>query len=147
MSEKPSFRMPFERQRCLVVADGYFEWKQEGKTKKPYYIHLKSGQAFGFAGLYNVWASPEGESICTSAIVTTDANELVKPLHDRMPVITPPDKYDLWLDPTITEKNVLMPILNPYPADVMESYPVTPKMNSCKHDNPENIEKIDVKKQ
>ncbi len=144
LSEKSSFREAFEKQRCLVVADGFYEWKKEGMTKRPYYIRLKSGQPIGFAGLYNIWRSPEGEEICTSTIVTTDANEMVRPLHDRMPVITPPGKYDLWLDPTVSDKDVLASILKPYPSEEMELYPVTQKMNSYKFNDPENIRPVEA---
>jgi putative SOS response-associated peptidase YedK len=139
LAEKPSFKTAFENQRCLVVADGFYEWKKEGTLKKPYYIRLKSGKPVGFAGLYNVWTSPEGERINTSTIITTDANDLVRPLHDRMPVIAPEDQYGLWLDPAIHEKEVLSPILKPIASEEIELYRVTPKMNSFKYNNPENI--------
>ncbi len=139
-----TFSAAFEKQRCLVVADGFFEWKKEGATKKPYYIRLKSRQPIGFAGLYNVWRSPKGEEICTSTIITTNANELVQPLHDRMPAITPPDKYDLWLDPAVSDKDILTRLLKPYPSEEMELYPVTRKMNSYKYNDPENIRRVDA---
>jgi putative SOS response-associated peptidase YedK len=143
LTEKESFKVPFEKQRCLVVADGFYEWRKEGNVKKPYYIRLKSGKPFGFAGLYNVWRSPEGEEITTSTIITTDANELVRPIHDRMPVITSPDRYDLWLDPSVHEKNLLMSVLRPVASEEMEMYRVTPKVNSFKFNNPENVKRIE----
>jgi putative SOS response-associated peptidase YedK len=108
-------------------------------VKKPYYIRLKSKQPFGFAGLYNIWTSPEGEEICTSTIITTDANDLIRPLHDRMPAIAPPDKYNLWLDPAVNDKDILVPLLKPYPSEEMDLYRVTNKMNSYKYNEPENI--------
>jgi len=92
VAEKPSFRPAFRKKRCLVIADGFYEWRTEGKRKFPMYIHLKSGEPFGFAGLYNVWTSPAGEKTCTCTIITTEANEAVRPIHDRMPVILPKDK-------------------------------------------------------
>ena len=144
LAEKRSFKTAFEKQRCLVVADGFFEWKKEGAVKKPYYIRLKSGKPFGFAGLYNVWTSPDGEKITTSTIITTDANELLQPIHNRMPVITPVDKYDEWLDPSINDKDILTPILKPFPSDEMEFYRVTSKMSSVKNNNPENIKQMDT---
>ncbi len=144
IAEKETFKTAFEKQRCLVVADGFFEWKKEGATKKPFYIRLKSRQPFGFAGLYNDWTSPEGEEIITSTIITTDSNELVQPLHDRMPVITPSDKYDLWLDTSIHDKDRLTPILKAFPSEKMELYPVTQKMNSFKHNDPENIKPAEM---
>jgi len=139
LMEKRSFRTAFEKQRCLVVADGFYEWKKEGATKKPFYIRLKSRQPFGFAGLYNVWKSPEGEEVITSTIITTDSNELIQPVHNRMPVLTPSDKYDLWLDASVHDKDRLTPILKPFPSEKMELYPVTQKMNSFKYNDPENI--------
>lgn len=142
VAEKPSFREAFQRQRCLVVADGFYEWKKEGTKKRPFYIRLKSGKPFGFAGLYNIWKSPEGEQICTSTIITTDANEMVRPLHDRMPVIASPDAYDLWLDPNIHDKALLQHILKSYPSEELEVYEVTPRVNSPKNNAPENIQKI-----
>jgi putative SOS response-associated peptidase YedK len=142
VAEKPSFRQAFQNQRCLVVADGFYEWKKEGTRKRPFYIRLKSGRPLGFAGLYNIWRSPEGEQICTSTIITTDANELVHPLHDRMPVITAPDAYDTWLDPNIHDRALLQNILKSYPSEELEAYEVTPMVNSPKNNAPENIQKI-----
>jgi putative SOS response-associated peptidase YedK len=138
---KRTFKSALENQRCLVVADGFYEWQKAGRTKKPMYIRLKSGKPFGFAGLYNTWTSPEGEAICTSMIITTDANELLRPIHDRMPVITPPDAVDLWLDPNIHDSSELLPILKPYPSEEMEYYPVSPKVNSYKYNAPENVQR------
>jgi putative SOS response-associated peptidase YedK len=143
VSDKPSFRQAFQNQRCLVVADGFYEWKKEGTTKRPFYIRLKSGMPLGFAGLYNVWRSPEGEQISTSTIITTNANELLQPLHDRMPVITSPDAYDIWLDPTIHDKALLQTVLKPYAPEALDTYEVTQKVNSPKNDSPENIQKIE----
>jgi putative SOS response-associated peptidase YedK len=144
LTEKESFKVPFEKQRCLVVADGFYEWKKEGTVKKPFYIRLKSGKPFGFAGLYNVWRSPESEEITTSTIITTDANDLVRPIHDRMPVIMSPDRYGLWLDPAVHEKGLLMPVLRPVASEEMEMYRVTPKVNSFKYNDPENVKAIEV---
>jgi putative SOS response-associated peptidase YedK len=141
------FKSAFEKQRCLVVADGFYEWRKEGTTKKPFYIRLKSHKPFGFAGLYNVWMSPDGEPLTTSTIITTDANELVVPMHERMPVITPADKYDLWLDPRVQDSSAFTGVLNPYPSGEMEAFPVTPKVNSFKYNSPENIERLDELKQ
>lgn len=142
VADKPSFREAFQNQRCLVVADGFYEWKKEGTTKRPFYIRLKSGKPIGFAGLYNVWKSPEGEQICTSTIITTNANEIVLPLHDRMPVIASPDAYGLWLDPNIHDKAILQKILKSYPSEELDVYEVTPKVNSPKNNAPENIQKM-----
>jgi putative SOS response-associated peptidase YedK len=142
VADKPSFRRAFQDQRCLVVADGFYEWKKDGPKKRPFYIRLKSGEPFGFAGLYSIWKSPEGEQIWTSTIITTDANEIVRPLHDRMPVIASPDAYDLWLDPSIHDRALLQDILKSYPSEELEVYEVTAKVNSPKNNAPENIQKV-----
>ena len=145
VAEKPSFREAFQHQRCLVVADGFYEWKKEGAKKRPFYIRLKSGKPIAFAGLYNFWKSPEGEQICTGTIITTDANEIVRPLHDRMPVIASPDAYDLWLEPDVHDKALLQKILKPYPSAELDVYEVTPNVNSPKNNAPENIQKVSDK--
>jgi putative SOS response-associated peptidase YedK len=138
-----AFKSAFEKHRCLVAADGFYEWQKEGTTKKPFYIRLKSHKPFGFAGLYSIWTSPEGERLYTSTIMTTNANELVMPIHDRMPVITPADKYAVWLDPGTRDSSALEGVLRPYPSGEMECFPVTPKVNSIKYNSPENIKPLD----
>ncbi|HTG00663.1 MAG TPA: SOS response-associated peptidase [Nitrospirota bacterium] len=134
-----AFRESFEGMRCLVVADGFYEWKKAGATKNPYYIHQRSGGPFGFAGLYSRRITPHGETMHTCAIITTAANELISPIHDRMPVIEEPAYYDQWLDPRIRDRKMIEGLLHPVPADTLEVYPVTPKMNSAGYDTPENI--------
>ena len=111
VARKPAFRSAFKKKRCLVIADGFYEWRTEGKKKFPMYIRLKSGECFAFAGLYNLWTSPDGKQACTCTIITTEANEAIKPIHDRMPVILPRDKEDIWLDPVNEDQNRLL--LNP----------------------------------
>jgi putative SOS response-associated peptidase YedK len=138
-----AFKSAFEKQRCLVAADGFYEWRKEGTAKRPFYIRLKSHKPFGFAGLYNIWTSPKGESLCTSTIMTTNANELVMPIHERMPVIIPADQYDIWLDPGIRDSSVLHGVLHPYPSREMECFPVTSKVNSFKYNSPECIKPLD----
>lgn len=138
VAEKPSFRSAFRHNRCLVVADGFFEWKKQGTVKKPVYIRLRSRKPFGFAGLCSNWTAPDGKTLCTATIITCGANELISPFHDRMPVIVPPDKYGIWLDPGVGP-GLLPPLLVPYPADEMECYPVTPRVNSVGNNDPGNI--------
>ncbi|MHB8844765.1 MAG: SOS response-associated peptidase [Nitrospirota bacterium] len=142
VAEKPSFRDAFSRTRCLVLADGFYEWKHEGKKKRPFYIHRRDGRPFGMAGLYNCWTSPEGSQVCTTTIITTEANDLVRPLHDRMPAIASPEVYDLWLDPAVHEKEKLLPLLRPCPADDLELYEVFDKVNTPKNDSAENIKRL-----
>lgn len=139
ITEKRAFRRAFKKQGCPVIADGFFEWKKEGKKKLPLFIRLKSAETFGFAGLYNVWISPSGDEVCTCTIITTKGNELIQPFHDRMPVIIPEDKEDLWLDRDIEDKEVLLSLLQAYPADLMEADDVPPNMNSPTYNKPENI--------
>jgi putative SOS response-associated peptidase YedK len=119
VDKKPSFRDAFKKRRCLIVADGFYEWKKEGKSKVPLYFYLKSGRPFGFAGLYETWISPGKKEISTCAIITIDANELVKPIHDRMPVILSKDKERVWLDSDVVDVSAALSILKAYPAEEM----------------------------
>ena len=120
IAEKPSFREAFKRHRCLVVADGFYEWQKMEKGKKPFHFSLRSAGPFGFAGLYETWLSPENRLVKTCTIITTDANDLLKPIHDRMPVIVPKDKEALWMDPGAPDPRELAAILKPYPAGEMK---------------------------
>ena len=139
---KPSFSKPFKTQRCLVVADGFFEWQKNLGKKIPFYIHLRSKKPFGFAGLYDTWESPEGESITTCTIITTTPNELIAPMHDRMPVILRPEAREIWLDKEISEPEKLLTLLNPYKASEMVAYEVSPLCNSVKNNIPDCIKPI-----
>jgi putative SOS response-associated peptidase YedK len=139
VAEKRSFRYAFKKHRCLVVADGFYEWKKEERRRQPVYIRLKSAEAFGFAGLYNTWISPSGDEVCTCTIITTAANDLIHPFHDRMPVIIFEHKEDLWLDQRVEDSEMLLSLLQPYPADLMEAYAVSPRVNTPGHDGPDNI--------
>lgn len=141
VSTKPTFKSAFKKQRCLVIADGFFEWKNEKNRKVPYLIRLKSGKPFGFAGLYNQWTSESGEKICTCTIITTEANELLEPIHDRMPVIIPRDKEDYWLNPS-KDLEALMEMLKPYTSEEMEMYEVSSKINYPKYNSPDVLEPI-----
>jgi len=120
IADKPSFRSAFKKRRCLIIADGFYEWVQQEKRKQPFHISLKSGAPFGFAGLYEIWISPDNKTINTCTIITTEPNELIKPIHDRMPVIIPKDKEAIWIDPVIQDKEALISMLSPYPADEMK---------------------------
>jgi putative SOS response-associated peptidase YedK len=117
---KPSFRNAFKNRRCLIIADGFYEWQKLGNVRKPFYFYLKSRQPFGFAGLYESWVSPEKRTIDTCTIITTEPNDLVKPIHERMPVIVPKDKEHIWLDTALQDLAVLHSIMTPYPSDEME---------------------------
>jgi len=118
--EKPSFRNAFIKRRCLVIADGFYEWKKDGRKKIPLYFFLKSGEPFGIAGLYEIWMSPDKKQIHTCTIITTDANKLIQPAHDRMPVIIPKDQEQTWINDGIEDETILLSVLKPYPADAMD---------------------------
>ena len=137
---KSAFRAAFRRRRCLVLADGFFEWRKEGKTRVPTYFHLKSGQPFAFAGLWETWKSPDGETVRSCSIVTTQANDLIAPVHHRMPVILSPETEPLWLDPLTETAETLNPLLTPAPAEDMDCYVVSGAVNSVKSSGPECIE-------
>jgi putative SOS response-associated peptidase YedK len=143
VAEKPSFRDAFRHERCLVVADGFYEWRKEDRDRIPYYIRLKSDGPFGFAGLYSLWKSSEGDNICTSTIITSEANNLLRPVHDRMPVIIHRGDETLWLDPDLKDADKLLPILRPYESDEMVCYEVSRAVNKPDVDSLENIEPVD----
>lgn len=139
LAERPSFRGPFRNSRCLIPADGFYEWKREGQTKTPYYVRMKSREMFAFAGLWSHWIGADGSEIPTCTIITGEPNELVRPLHARMPVILDPERSRLWLDPERFLPQDLMPLLAPFPAEKMESYLVRSLVNTPRHDSPECI--------
>lgn len=137
VADKPAFKSAFAKRRCLILADGFYEWQKRGTIKQPMRIVLKSREPFGFAGLWDRWVSPEAEEIYTCTIITTEANELLQPVHERMPVILPQSAEALWLDPKMTDPEKLLPLLKPYPSDEMEFYPVSRVVNSPANDTPE----------
>lgn len=141
LAEKPAFRNAYRRRRCLILADGFYEWRKEAGTahKTPMYIRLKSGEPFAFAGLWEVWNSPLGDVVLSCTIITTAANDLVATIHDRMPVILPREAYDRWLDPAEQRPTELAPLLKPYPAEEMEAYAVSTQVNNSAYDGPECI--------
>jgi len=140
-AEKPSFRTAFRKRRCLILADGFYEWQKTNGGKQPYYIRMKNGSPFAFAGLWESWDKYGGE-IRSCTILTTDANEMVREVHHRMPVILPPETYDLWLDPDMRETELLLDLLRPYPDDGMEAYPVSRFVNSPSNDDERCIESV-----
>ncbi len=139
LAERPSFRAAFRRRRCLVIADGFYEWKRHGRARTPMRISLKSGKLFAFAGLWESWTSPDGHRILSCAIITTAANHFIAPIHDRMPVILPPDAEPLWLAPGTRDTATLSNLLTPYPSDLMTAYEVSNVVNSAANDIPECI--------
>lgn len=139
VAEKPSFRDSFKKRRCLVLANGYYEWKKVGRNKVPYYVCPRSERPFGFAGLYDTWTSKDERTFNTCTIITTEPNELLRSLHDRMPVIIPKDRESLWLDNSVTEEKSLLSILRPYVNEDMEVREVSTLVNSPLNDLPECI--------
>ncbi|BAZ13006.1 hypothetical protein NIES4071_48400 [Calothrix sp. NIES-4071] len=139
VAEKPSFRSAFKKRRCLIVADGFYEWQRTEGKKQPFRFQLQEKQPFGFAGLWEQWQSPDGEEIDTCTILTTAANDLMAPIHDRMPVILKPEDYDLWLDPQMQDPKMLQPLLQPFSTEAMTAYPVSTIVNSPRNNTPECI--------
>lgn len=141
-AEKPSFRAAMKARRCLVVADGIYEWKKEPRRKVPHHIRLRSGDPFGMAGLWERWTAPDGGVLHTCTILTTGPNELMADLHDRMPVIIPRPDHARWLDPKIKDPAAVADLLRPYPAGEMEAWPVDTLVNSPANDSPRCIERV-----
>src|ERR1700675_3593610 len=132
IAEKPSFRGGFKYKRCLILADGFYEWKVQARTKikTPYFIHMQDRKPFAFAGLWDEWQSPHGGALRTCTIITTEPNELMKTLHNRMPVILHPRDYAEWLDPAPRAPDSLLHLVKAFPADAMSAYPVSTMVNS-----------------
>jgi len=139
---KPSFRVAFRKRRCLILADGFCEWKKEGRHKQRFHIRLGDGRPFGFAGLWEHWEGGEGAAIDSCTILTTTPNDMLHPLHHRMAVILAPENYDLWLDPAIQEVDRLQPLLRPYPAEAMTAYAVSTRVNNPANDSPTLLEPV-----
>lgn len=144
LTEKPSFRPLLYRHRCLIPADGYYEWsKTDTGKKQPYRIIIGDGELFAFAGLWDRWVSPEGKAVETFTIITTQANEKLSRIHHRMPVILPRSAEDLWLDPEVRDPNFLRELLVPYPDDSIGLYPVSTLVNSPRNDTEACIQPVE----
>ena len=143
VAEKPSFRKPFRERRCLVPADGYYEWKREGSRKQPYHIRLNSERPFAFAGLWDRWTGADGQTIESCAILTTAPNERLASIHNRMPVILPPAAFEPWLDPGLQDAMSLIPFLTSYPANEMIAVPVSRLVNDPRVDDAHCLEALD----
>jgi putative SOS response-associated peptidase YedK len=144
LADKPSFRNAYRRRRCLILADGFYEWKQNPslKSKQPVYIRIKSERPFAFAGLWEIWKSPDGSEIRSCTIITTQPNSLLEPIHNRMPVILPPNAYNLWLASEDRQPAQLNDLLIPYPSDEMIAFPVSKMVNSPQTDSPDLIKPL-----
>jgi putative SOS response-associated peptidase YedK len=144
VGEKPAFRDAIRKRRCLIPADGFFEWKTLDKKKLPYHIHRPDRRPFAFAGIWEHWEAPDGKPLETCSILTTTANAVLRPLHDRMPVILGKEQHARWLDPNVKQAKELEDLFAPLPDDVLTMNPVTPKVNRPQFEGPSCIEPIDA---
>ena len=135
--EKPAFRNAMVRRRCLFPADGFYEWKADGKTRRPFAVLPKKGGPVAFAGLWETWMGPNGEEVETAAILTTDANHTLRHIHSRMPAVIPPDAFDLWLDCRSVEASVAAAMLVPAQEELFEAYEIGPAVNRAANDTPD----------
>ena len=142
VTTKPAFRESILTKRCLIPADGFYEWQRMGSVKQPYCFEVGEGQVFAFAGLWDHWKSPDGEVIESCTILTTTPNSLVADLHNRMPVIVAPEKYDVWLDPDVTDFEAIRDVLKPYDSELMRRYPVSMRLNNSQNDDAESAAAI-----
>lgn len=140
IDEKPSFKQPFKQRRCLILSDGFYEWKKNGKEKQPYRFFMKDNKPFALAGLYDVWKKEGQSPLVTCTIITTIPNEVTEDVHDRMPVILKKEDYDTWLDPNNQDISVLKSLLTPYPAEEMMKYKISSLVNSPKNEDPEILQ-------
>jgi putative SOS response-associated peptidase YedK len=141
---KPAFRDPIRFRRCLIPADGFYEWQRTGKAKQPFCFEVNDGELFAFAGLWDGWKDPNGNWIRTCFILTTTPNAVTSAVHDRMPVILEPDSYDLWLDPGIMDVAAASELLKPYDARQMRSYPVSTRVNRVANEDQDCSRPIEI---
>ena len=144
VAEKPAFRAAFKKRRCLVIADGFYEWQLQGKQKQPMWIGLRDRRPFAFAGLWEHWSPKDGEPIESCTIITTQPNALMESIHTRMPVILDAKDYAAWLDPAFQHVDTLNVLLRPFLAEHMTAFPVSTLVNNPRHDAPQCLEPISV---
>ncbi|ALS27490.1 SOS response-associated peptidase [Paenibacillus cisolokensis] len=141
-ADKPAFREALRRKRCLIPADGFYEWRKDGQGKQPMRIVMKDRSLFAMAGLYETWLAPDGRKISTCTVLTTAPNALMADIHDRMPVILRPEDEAVWLDRANREPQRLRALLKPYPEELMEAYPVSAEVGNVRNDSPRCIEPV-----
>jgi putative SOS response-associated peptidase YedK len=139
-ADKPAFRAAMKRRRCLIPADGFYEWQAAGDRKRPFYVRAKSGAPLAFAGLWETWTGPNGEELETAAIVTTRANRTLAPIHERMPVIVPPEGFELWLNANEVDATTAAALIAPAPGNLLEAYEISTAVNRTANDNPKLLE-------
>ena len=145
LADKPAYERAFRRHRCLVPAEGFYEWQRRGSRKQPMFIHRRDGEPMAFAGLWAGWRdAPDGEWLRSCAIVTTNANDTLAPLHDRMPVVLEERDWDRWLDPDSGDVDALAHLLQPASDDLLVAYPVGSAVNSADNDGPELVERVEL---
>jgi putative SOS response-associated peptidase YedK len=142
--DKPMFRTAIRRHRCLIPADGFYEWQQRPSGRQPWHIGMVDGGVFAFGGIWEFWARPEQEPVVSCAIIVTAANELVEKIHERMPVIVAPEDYARWLDLELQDPGEIGKMLTPYPAELMQAYPVSTSVNNVKNEGPELVQPLRV---
>jgi putative SOS response-associated peptidase YedK len=142
LDQKPAYRGPFRYRRCLIPTEGFYEWKPAQGGKQPYLIRMRSGAPFALAGLWDHWQDPNGSELETCTIIVTQANALIAPIHDRMPVVLPPEVWDIWLDPHQQDIRALRSILVPCASEPMEAFPVSRAVNNTRNDEPSLIEPL-----
>jgi putative SOS response-associated peptidase YedK len=147
VAEKPAFKTAFRKRRCIMPADGFYEWRRiSGKQKQPVFVHRRDGEPIAFAGLWEVWrdhATPDAPWLVSCAIVTTRANATMEPIHDRMPVMLPENAWDTWLDVRVGARDVLEPLLVPAPDATIELWPVSSAVNNAANNGPELVERVE----
>jgi len=141
-ADKPSFRAAMRYRRCIIPADGFFEWRRSGAHKQPWFIRMKGGAPFGMAGLWEHWFGADGSEILSCAVLTTGPNALMEPIHDRMPVILAPRDYARWLDSGVVRPDEVVDLLRPCDADAMEAWTVSSAVNNARNEGPHLIEKV-----
>ena len=142
LTEFPSFKHLVDRRRCIIPADGFYEWRKEGKRKFPMLVYLKNKEPFGLAGLWDMWRKPDGGKVESFTIITTEPNELIEPIHNRMPVILRPEDEEEWLDASRTAFAKAKSVLKPYPDEMLDTHDVSQIVNSAKYDGPECIQPV-----
>jgi len=141
-ADKPSFRGPFRYRRCLVPADGFYEWQKVNGRKQPYFIGRQDERPLAIAALWELWQGADGSELETCALLTTAANELMHPIHERMPVLLDSEDYGLWLDTAVQKPDQLQHLLHPYPDELLRAYPVTTHVNNVRHDDPDCVQPL-----
>ena len=142
VAEKPAFRNALKKRRCLVLADGYYEWQKTPVGKRPFRIMMRSGEPFAMAGLWETWKDHQGKVVPSCTIITTSANDFLSPIHDRMPVILPREKEELWLDTGLDDPAALTGILTPFSDEALDAYEVSTMVNYARNDGPEVIARV-----